>query len=1525
MKNILGLDIGTNSVGFALIEENEGQYQRIIKAGSRIIPMGQDEISDFNKGNTVTAAAQRRQYRSMRRNKMRRKLRRERIHRMLHSYQMLPAHYDMSIGWDKNDAKHYGQFLEGLEPKLPWIPINKNQSKFLFFNRFENMLQDFKRVHPDFDTENKKIPLDWTIYYLRKIGLTQRLTLEELAWVILQFNQKRGYYQLSMDDATDDATKKQEIKELEVLDVEDLGINKGTREYRVVLPEGLEQIVKSNQPLNWKGEIRTFIVTWTVDAEENKQTDKEGKIKYSIKQLDPEAADAPFALIKQYTEIQIEDSGLHVGEYIYNSLLHNPEKPIIGKLVATIDRHHYRRELEAILQAQVAFHPELQDHVLFDKAVEELYPNNFSHRLSLQAHRSFVKFVVEDIVFYQRPLKSKKSTISNCPLEAREYIDKETGEFVTVPIKCIPKSHPLYQEFRLWQFVYNIRFKSVEIASKKDSDVTAQFLSTPAQYATYFDWLNTKDSIKGSQLLACPSFKLKPKERKAYECNYLEDKTYPCNKTAALYYKLLKKAGIDVEVLEEVESNWMTKLWHILYSVTDLEQREKALGSYAEKMQFSEEDTSNFVTVFKQAQAGEEGYGAYSEKAIKKLLTLMRTGYHWDLSSNDKVLSVVEEWLETGECPKYKNLSDNLREQATSQVTSRGFKEVNDFQGVPFWVASYILYGRHSEASNAKKWKNTRDLNVFLAEFKQNDMRNPVVQNIVRETLLVVRDLWKAYDHIDEIHVELGREMKNSADKRKAMTARIEENENKNLRIRRMLQEFQNASYGVEQVRAHSPMQAEALSIYEEGAIANGGEMPKEVFAIHKKLADSSKVPTASEFMRYKLWLDQRYQSPYTGQIIPLSKLFTSAYEIEHVIPKSRFYDDSFTNKVICESAVNKDKDNMLAMEYIQSRQGKEIACGSKLVPILTPEQYEHHINEVYGRRNRLKAEKLTITEIPDSFIERQLNDTRYISKYVMALLSNIVREDGEETSTSKNLIPCTGGITTRLKKDWGLNDIWNSLIAPRFQRMNELEKTNAYGEYREVDGKRFFQINIPLDIAKGFNKKRIDHRHHALDAIIVACASRRHVQFLNSQEAKSNPKNHDALKEALMVSKGKGNGKGLRTPWPTFTKDVLDCLQNIVPSFKHKARVVSRGSNYTEYIDATGRKATKKQTKGDLWTVRKPLHKETIYGRVNRLIQEELPLKKAVDHIDWIVDKEFAAFLQELVDQKKKPAAIVKAVKEHEKYEQYAVAVPVNYYSDELEDETKHLVVVRKSLIDLGDSLKRNSIEDDIMDGAIRRILLNHLDKYMDGDTDHPELAFSADGVNELNKHIIELNGGVFHHPINKVRVTTVKGQKFKISDSCGGSKHAIAAPDTNLFYAVYLNEKGKREYATIPFYEALHCKQEKLPVVPEINENGAKLLFTISPNDLVYMLEDGQNLEDIKSIKDIKKNRLYKFVSSYGNRSMFIPVAVSSVIKDKVEYQKLNKIELDDEKMSIKTHCYPLQTDRLGNIIAINNIKLD
>ena len=115
-----------------------------------------------------------------------------------------------------------------------------------------------------------------------------------------------------------------------------------------------------------------------------------------------------------------------------------------------------------------------------------------------------------------------------------------------------------------------------------------------------------------------------------------------------------------------------------------------------------------------------------------------------------------------------------------------------------------------------------------------------------------------------------------------------------------------------------------------------------------------------------------------------------------------------------------------------------------------------------------------TYKDIPEGFINRQLNDSRYISKIIKTLLSNIVREEGEKEATTKRLVPVTGSITSRLKQDWGLNDKWNEIVAPRFIRLNELTNSKDFGEW---DSKiNAFRTKVPDEISRGFSKKRIDH-----------------------------------------------------------------------------------------------------------------------------------------------------------------------------------------------------------------------------------------------------------------------------------------------------------------------------------------------------------------------------------------------------------------------------------------------------------------
>jgi len=1448
MKKILGLDLGTNSIGWALVEQDiENKKGCIVDAGCRIIPMSQEILGEFEKGNSISQTAERTGFRGTRRLRERQLLRRERLHRTLNILDFLPKHYANSIDFEK----HLGKFKLDTEPKLAYDELGK----FIFIKSFEEMLVDFAKSQPSLVNNGKKVPYDWTIYYLRKKALKEKIEKKELAWLILNFNQKRGYYQLRGEDDDETPDKLIEFHELKVVKVEDSGDKKKDDVwYNVFLENGWIYRRSSKTPLfDWINKTKEFIVTTDLNDDGTIKTDKDGKEKRSFKAVNSEE---DWIAIKKSTEDKIEKSHKTVGSYIYDTLLQNPNQKINGKLVRTIERKFYKAELQAILTKQKEFHEELQSEELYKLCLEELYPNNYSHRNNI-GNKDLVHLFLNDIIFYQRPLKSKKSLISNCRYESRTY-KKEDGTFGVEPIKCIAKSHPLFQEFRLWQWMKNLKIFLVDT----DKDVTNDFLKTEEDWVKLFDWLNCRKEIDQKAFLKYPAFELK-KEVNKYRWNFVQDKSYPCNETRSqITTRLLKVENVTDDFLtKEMEES----LWHILYSVEDKSEIEKALKTFADKNNLG----NDFVEAFKKFPRIEKDYGSYSAKAIKKILPLMRMGKYWNAENIHKQTKERIEKIINGEVDE--KIKNRVREKAI-QLT-----DIRDFKALPIWLACYIVYNRHSEEGDIKKWHAAVDIELL----EQHSLRNPIVEQVINETLQVVRDVWKTYgegkeNFFDEIHIELGRDMKNPADKRKQITTQNTENENTNLRIKAFLAELMNDK-SIENVRPFSPSQQELMKIYEDGVLCSENNIPEDILKISK-----TSLPSSSELNRYKLWLEQKYRSPYTGAVIPLSRLFTPDYEIEHIIPQSRFFDDSFSNKVICETEVNKLKDNQLGLEFIQNHHGEKVSLNfNKTATIFGEEEYQDFVKTQYAS-SRGKMKKLLLVDIPDKMIERQLNDTRYISKVVKNLLSNIVREEGEEETTSKNVLSSNGTITSILKQDWGLNDIWNDIITPRFIRMNELTKSNSFGVINPNTNK--FLPKVPIELQKGFNKKRIDHRHHSMDALVIACASRNHINYLNNEYAKAEKKDarYD-LKNILCYKKyndeSSDNYKWIfKKPWDNFAIEAKGTLQTILVSFKQNLRVINKTvNNYQKWVpqnDGTLKKRFIKQTKGDSWAVRKPMHKDHVFGKVS------------ISRNGKLIEGD-------------------------------AIRIAIN------------------------DKFTRKQLES-VTDTGIQKILEKHLKSYINEKGEEQfEIAFNADGIDALNQNIVTLNKGKNHKPIYKVRVYE-RGNKFAIGYIGNkGTKFVEAAKGTNLFFAIYADENGKRNYETIPLNIVIERLKQRISAVPEKNEMGKDLLFYLSPNDFVYIPTEDEkenpNLFDFKRLNNDQIKRIYKFVDGSGDLANFIPCNSASTLlninnkeqeKRGINYLIQNEYGVGSpqsknqkslEGIMIKDSCWKLNVDRLGKIISV------
>jgi CRISPR-associated endonuclease Csn1 len=1474
MKRVLGLDLGTNSIGWALVEQDFKKKEgKILGLGSRIVPMSQDILDTFGKGQSYSQTADRTKARSIRKLYQRDNLRRERLHRVLDILGFLPEHYSNQIDFET----HKGQFINHAEPKLPYIKREDGSHEFLFKDSFNEMIEEFRRQHAGLLENGKKLPYDWTIYYLRKKAITQKIEKEELAWLILNFNQKRGYYQLSEDENSEDDTKKEEYHSLDVVEVVDTGETKRTGEiwYHVKLNNGWVYPRASKIPLtDWVGKTKEFIVTTKLNTDGSVKTNKYGDDERSFRA--PKEDD--WGLLKKKTEHEIDQSDKTVGSYIFDSLLENPSQKIRGKLIRTIERKFYKEEFTKILKKQIEEHAELRDGDLYQKCIYELYPNNDAHRKNIEG-RNFLYLLKDDILFYQRPLKTKTHLISDCAFEYR--VRKDTKE--KIPLKCIAKSHPLFQEFRLWQFVANLKLcerqKESDGVTKFEVDITSSYLSAEDKSIELFKWLNDKEDVTQKQLLAF--FKLKEDK---FRWNYVEDKIYPCNETRAKFLKRIKK-------IEGVENEFFTTqttqtLWHILYSVTDPEERKKAISTFASKNGIGA--NQDFIDSFSRFPAYKREYGSFSEKALKKLLPLMRKGEFWIENqiiddAKSRANSILER-LETinSDVDRIEEVADD---EFPKQVIKSFLKSGYAQKGLNTFQASYLVYGRHSEAKDTAKWNTPQDVADYLnpklkGSFKQHSLRNPIVEQVITETLRVVMDIWNEFgngqeDYFHEIHIELGREMKNDKKTRERITNQISQNENTNQRIKAVLNELKNE--GVDHVKPYSPSQQDILKLYEEGIYQNKGADFSQVKEDEIEKIRKNNSPTKAEIQRYKLWLEQGYISPYTGQAIRLSQLFTHKYEIEHIYPRARYFDDSLGNKIICESEINKLKDNMTAFEFISEFGGTNVDIGhGKLCPVLSLETYQEHVKSYFGK-NKSKLQRLLSPDIPESFINRQMNDSRYISKVVKGLLSKIVRVDEEQEATSKKVISVTGAITSQMKQDWGLNDIWNDIISPRFERMNELTKSQDYGEINP--NTRKFLPKVPDSISKGFNKKRIDHRHHALDALVIAIISRNHINYLNNLNAKDeNDKSikHELRNTLCFKSKLDNNGNykwHFYKPWESFTQDAKARLEITVVSFKQNTRVINKTKNkYQKWIADDKGELKKKlvpQTKGDSWAIRKAMHKDTVYGKVSLLRN----------------GKEIEA---------------------------------------------------TAGRVALSEKFTRKQLES-ITDTGIQKILNNHVKNYVnEKGVEQFDFAFNTDGADELNKNIVELNGGKFHQPIYKVRLYEV-GNKFALGvNGNRADKYVEAAKGTNLFFAIYWDEaKQKRAFETVPLNVVIeHQKQvaklnKKLRVPIPPNPEKGQFLFSLSPNDLVYVPTDEEldnpSLVNINALSKEQVQRIYKMEKASGVECYFIRNDIASLIKQydskskTGEFSSQNKLEttLDlIDPVRIKECCWKLKIDRLGGL---------
>ena len=811
MKLIFGLDLGVGSIGWAVVHEaeNNNEISCIDNAGVRIVPLSTEEKDNFEQGKSITTNATRQSYKSARRNLQRYKLRRDNLIDCL-----------QRNGIISTDTQLY-------------------------------------------ETGNKST---FETYKLRARAVTEEISLEQFARVLLMINKKRGYKSNrhikheDEGDAIDGMSVARRLYDEGITPGQlTLQLLKSGKNYvpsfygsdlqdefdkiygfqKQYYPEILnDELLKQLKGRNKKSTIEVFR-TCGIDIADIKSKDKR-KVSFSLradalsKQLSIE--EVAFVLVEINGAISgasgylgaISDRSkelyferLTVGQYLMKQLAANPNYSFKNKVFY---RQDYLNEFEAIWENQAKFHKELTPEL---------------------------KHEIRDIIiFYQRRLKSKKSLVGYCELESFdiEINDSISGKIKIkrVGSKVCPKSSPLFQEFRIWQTLQNVKVIDREsydetVLTLEEREMLWRELSMKSKLSKKeaLDLLrgkgaNSKFDLNHEELTGnTTQAKLVDKFREilvmsGHDVDFSKMRGDEVRITLVTLFKAL---GWNIGILDfnsslpggELEKQDSYKLWHLLYSYDDSMSKSGIDGlktKIAELCNFDKEYAAVLAKV-----TFTPDYGNLSAKAIRKILPYLREG--------------------------------NVYSKACELAGSR-----------------------HSKRSLTREEIDTKQLADRLEILPRNSLRNPVVEKILNQMVNVVNALIERYGHPDEIRVEMARELKNDAKRREIISKNNKKAETDNRNFREVLQ----AEFG----------------------IAN---------------------PSKNDIIRYRLYkeLESRgFRTLYSDVEISCQDLFSNKYDIEHIIPQALLFDDSFSNKTLELRDVNIAKGNNTAMDFVAMRYDAE-------------------------------------------------------------------------------------------------------------------------------------------------------------------------------------------------------------------------------------------------------------------------------------------------------------------------------------------------------------------------------------------------------------------------------------------------------------------------------------------------------------------------------------------------------------------------------------------------------------------------
>lgn len=706
----------------------------------------------------------------------------------------------------------------------------------------------------------------------------------------------------------------------------------------------------------------------------------------------------------------IHDLGFRtVGEYFYSlfqkqdeiSDWRNTDEPVERIRNRFVFRKTYEHEFDLIWKKQQEYYPEI------------LTDSNY-------------KKIKENCIYYQRPLKSQKGLVSKCRFEPKKRV--------------APKSSFAFQEFRIWQFINNLRITGGD----RFRDVLT--LDEKNRLAEAFAYEHELTVTKMKSALNFP---------KSYTFQADLPQRLKGNTTNA---KLATALGSDYYKALSDEQRY--RLWHTLYFAND----EEWLEEHAQKkLNLSPEQTAQYLKI-----SLEEEYGNLSGKAINKILPFMKAGFDYPQACEE--------------------------------------------------AGYHHSFDEETDGSE-------RELKEFIERDKEDELRNPLVQQAVNETIRLVNALIVEYGKPKAIRVEFARALKKSKEKREKITKKLQEKEE----VRHSYREFLKNRLHKENISNSELLKFELWleMAYNEKELQNiSGSIDLAEF---RKFSKNVK---PGDTQKYALWLECGRVSPYSGKVINLHRLFSADIEIEHIIPYSRCLDDSFMNKTLCERELNLEKNNQTPFEYFSGQ----------------PQQWSEFCRRISHFSDGKQAKFMT-KEIPSDFISQQLNNTAYIAKQARKKLKTVCRD----------VTVTNGQATSKLRHLWGLNTILNP---------------------------------------KGENEKsRHDHRHHAVDALVIAATTPYYIRVL-SDHAK-----FDGL--------GKLTLKEVPPPYTGFRDAAKGKIETILISYRNKKRLITTKAN--KYVHSRSDKTQQ------AISIRGPLHEDTFYGRIynpHKENEETYVIRKSITSI---------------------------------------------------------------------------------------------------------------------------------------------------------------------------------------------------------------------------------------------------------------------------------------------------------------------